>query len=141
MKNRQTEPARPHKSGVLPGPRSLTSRFDAGPFSTERYRGFVSFDGNRSRGIPDFSRRALERGTGVSRTADWTDMEGSTPTLAFQRDGVFGTADWSMELGGAPAPRVSRTEDWSFEPGTESDAPLGGDGVNRTADWTGLLGD
>ncbi len=112
---------------------------------------------DRSKGSPpDFSNFASPEGTGRKKTADWTDIESRTPTLPFQRDGVFGTADWSGVAGAngtedwtgglsdGPAPsgaprRKPGTEDWSFEPGTGVDAPRGGDGVGQTADWSDLL--
>jgi len=113
--------------------------------------------------VPDFSELAEPGGTGRKKTADWTDIESRTPTLPFQRDGVFGTADWSGVAGangtedwtggipegtedwsalacaGKAKPRKPGTEDWSFEPGTGVDAPRGGDGVAKTADWSDLL--
>jgi hypothetical protein len=98
-------------------------------------------DRNKRPAMPDFSELAPSGGKGVNKTADWTDIEASTATLAFQRDGIHGTADWSVAPGAPQAPRRPGTEDWSFEPGTAKDAPLGGDGVKQTADWSDLLGD
>lgn len=97
--------------------------------------------------MPDFSQLAPPSSKGAKKTADWTDLEAHTPTLAFQRDGVHSTADWSQAPGAngtedwtaLKAQKKAATEDWSFEPATGADSPRGGSGVNRTADWSDLL--